>query len=146
MPLVSTRTRHGMAEPAYGTSPGPGERARCHFHLQARRLGLIMLAMSHCPDCHTVRPPEFVAKIATAGWVVFAALLLVCFPLCWLGLFIKERYRVCPECGRRSELTASELAAQQGGFPLAIVIALVFIAACLIIGRLAIKLLVDFPH
>jgi hypothetical protein len=38
-------------------------------------------------------------RISTAGWVVFVALLLFCFPLSIIGLFIKEDYRVCSSCG-----------------------------------------------
>lgn len=38
-------------------------------------------------------------KVSTAGWVVFALLLLFCLPLFWIGLLIKDRVAVCPQCG-----------------------------------------------
>ncbi len=40
-------------------------------------------------------------RISVAGWIVFAVLLLFCFPLFWIGLLIKEEYRSCYECGVR---------------------------------------------
>jgi len=52
-----------------------------------------------CPYCHTDEYPEVKSKISTAGWVVFVVLLLICFPLCIIALFIKEDYRVCSACG-----------------------------------------------
>jgi ribosomal protein L37E len=38
-------------------------------------------------------------KVSVAGWVVFGLLLLVCLPLCFLGLFMKDKTAVCPRCG-----------------------------------------------
>jgi hypothetical protein len=41
-------------------------------------------------------------KLSTGGWIFFAALLLVCFPLCWLPFVIdgcKEEEWKCPQCG-----------------------------------------------
>jgi hypothetical protein len=52
-----------------------------------------------CPFCHSNVPPEVKSKISTAGWVIFVVLLIACFPLCIIGLFIKEDYRVCRSCG-----------------------------------------------
>lgn len=37
-------------------------------------------------------------KISTVGWVLFAVLLIVCLPLCFIGLLQKEKYRVCGRC------------------------------------------------
>lgn len=53
----------------------------------------------HCPFCQANDPPEVRSKISTAGWVIFVVLLIGCFPLCIIGLFIKEDYRVCSSCG-----------------------------------------------
>ena len=40
--------------------------------------------------------------MAMLGWVVFIVLLLILFwPLCWLGFFVKETWEVCRECGWR---------------------------------------------
>jgi hypothetical protein len=33
--------------------------------------------------------------------VVFAVMITFCFPLFFIGLLMKERYRVCGDCGRR---------------------------------------------
>lgn len=41
-------------------------------------------------------------KVSTGGWIVFALLLLMCFPLCFLGLLIKDRFPVCPNCRARA--------------------------------------------
>jgi hypothetical protein len=38
-------------------------------------------------------------KVSTAGWVVFATMILFCFPLFWIGLLMKEDYRRCGTCG-----------------------------------------------
>jgi hypothetical protein len=54
-----------------------------------------------CPFCQTHRPPEVNSKISAAGWVIFVVLLICCFPACFIGLFIKEDYRVCSQCGIR---------------------------------------------
>ena len=52
-----------------------------------------------CPFCRAHGAPLQRAKISTAGWIVFAVLLLLCFPLFWIGLLMKETYRVCGSCG-----------------------------------------------
>ena len=51
-----------------------------------------------CPYCQSAAPPVVAKRIGTAGWVVFFALLIFCFPLCFIGLFIKEEYRMCSWC------------------------------------------------
>ncbi len=51
-----------------------------------------------CPHCQSTAPPVVAKRIGVAGWVVFAALLIVCLPLCFIGLFIKEEYRMCSWC------------------------------------------------
>ena len=48
-----------------------------------------------CPACGTNSP--WTAKLAPRGWVVFLVLLVVCFPLSWIGLLMRERQ--CPRCG-----------------------------------------------
>ena len=52
-----------------------------------------------CPFCKSDERPEVRSQISTGGWVVFAALLLVCPPLFFVGLLMKEEYRVCADCG-----------------------------------------------
>jgi hypothetical protein len=51
-----------------------------------------------CPHCQSTAPPIVSKRIGTAGWVVFFALLIACFPLCFIGLFIREEYRMCSWC------------------------------------------------
>ncbi len=55
----------------------------------------------HCPRCASQLLPRYERKISTAGWVVFSVLLVVFFPLFWIGLLIKEDVRVCPVCSFR---------------------------------------------
>ena len=54
-----------------------------------------------CPRCSSQLFPRYERKISTAGWIVFAVLLVVFFPLFWIGLLIKEDVRVCPVCNFR---------------------------------------------
>ena len=54
-----------------------------------------------CVYCGSTHLPTVRSRISTTGWVVFCLLLITvaCFPLCIIGLFIKEEYRVCSDCG-----------------------------------------------
>jgi len=52
----------------------------------------------HCPRCSSQMLPKVVKKISTAGWIVFAVLMVMFFPLFWIGLLIKEDVRLCPVC------------------------------------------------
>jgi len=54
-----------------------------------------------CPFCHTTAPPITRSKVSTGGWVVFVFLMLTCFGifLAWIGLLIREDYKVCSRCG-----------------------------------------------
>jgi hypothetical protein len=54
-----------------------------------------------CPRCGTHQLPQITKKISSAGWVVFAVLLVFFFPLFWIGLLIKEEIRTCPICNVR---------------------------------------------
>lgn len=54
-----------------------------------------------CPRCAGQYLPVVERKISTAGWIVFAALLITFFPLFWIGFLIKEDVRVCPVCHAR---------------------------------------------
>jgi ssDNA-binding Zn-finger/Zn-ribbon topoisomerase 1 len=55
-----------------------------------------------CRGCGSRDRPVYKEEISTAGWVVFAVMLTVCFPLFWIGLLMKEQYRACGECGRKA--------------------------------------------
>ena len=52
-----------------------------------------------CPYCHRTATPLVQKKVSTAGWIVLVVLLFLCFPLFWIGLLMKEDYRVCSQCG-----------------------------------------------
>jgi DNA-directed RNA polymerase subunit RPC12/RpoP len=53
-----------------------------------------------CPYCGSDAPPRMKSEVSAAGWVLFVILIvLVCWPLCWIGLLIKDEYRVCRDCG-----------------------------------------------
>ena len=54
-----------------------------------------------CPRCSSQLFPRYERKVSTAGWIVFAVLLVTFFPLFWIGLLIKEDVRVCPVCNLR---------------------------------------------
>ncbi len=56
-------------------------------------------AVVQCPYCHTQAPARIKSKVSTGGWVLFVIILLVFFPLCWIGLLIREEYYVCSYCG-----------------------------------------------
>ena len=61
------------------------------------RLGPVL----QCPYCRMQAPVRIESKISTGGWVTFAVLLFVFLPLCWIGLLIKEDYRLCSYCGSK---------------------------------------------
>jgi hypothetical protein len=52
-----------------------------------------------CPRCGSPEPAVRQSKVSTAGWIVFALLLVLCFPLCFLGLLIREESLTCATCG-----------------------------------------------
>ncbi len=54
-----------------------------------------------CPFCQSTRPPLIRQKISTAGWVWFIILFGSCIGtfICWIGLLMKDDYRVCGSCG-----------------------------------------------
>ncbi|MCA1589210.1 MAG: LITAF-like zinc ribbon domain-containing protein [Acidobacteria bacterium] len=51
-----------------------------------------------CPNCMSQNLPIIEKRISTSGWIVFAVLIVVFFPLFWLGFFLKEEVRRCPVC------------------------------------------------
>lgn len=51
----------------------------------------------HCPRCAS-QYIRFEKKISTAGWIVFAVLMVTFFPLFWIGLLIKEDATFCQVC------------------------------------------------
>jgi hypothetical protein len=65
----------------------------------AQQAYIPLLPPVHCPYCRAYAPPLVKRRISTAGWIVFAVLLFFTFIFCWIGLLIKEDYRVCSYCG-----------------------------------------------
>jgi hypothetical protein len=51
-----------------------------------------------CRSCGYTGYAMIVNKISTAGWIVFAMMLLFCIPLFWIGLLITENKSQCPNC------------------------------------------------
>lgn len=54
-----------------------------------------------CRYCKSRSAPRVKQQISTGGWIVFAAFLIACFPLCFIGLFMKEDQHFCRDCGIR---------------------------------------------
>jgi hypothetical protein len=52
-----------------------------------------------CPFCQQPARTIAVEQISTAGWVIFAVLIMTCIPLCWIGLLMKETKQKCSRCG-----------------------------------------------
>ena len=60
--------------------------------------------MAQCPVCNHEGEPKVDRQISVTGWVVFAALLFVCFPLCWIPFVVdgcKEDVFRCESCGAK---------------------------------------------
>lgn len=92
-PLQNLR-QNSAAPPALYPPPAPYQQSMLYQQQSAP-----LSAFSYrCPRCAAQTPPRFVKKISPAGWIVFAALLVVFFPLFWIGLLIKEDVRICPVC------------------------------------------------
>ena len=54
-----------------------------------------------CPRCGTTYLPIIEKRISTAGWVVFAVLLVLTFIFFWVGLCMREEVAICPVCRSR---------------------------------------------
>lgn len=54
-----------------------------------------------CPLCGTDQKPEWRNQINTYGWYFFVASLLLCIPLCWITLFIRDKGWFCKGCGQK---------------------------------------------
>ncbi|MGQ0540888.1 MAG: LITAF-like zinc ribbon domain-containing protein [Blastocatellia bacterium] len=60
-----------------------------------------MTANYRCPHCGTSYLPVMERRISTAGWVIFALLLVFTFIFFWVGLLMKEDAAICPVCRNR---------------------------------------------
>jgi hypothetical protein len=56
---------------------------------------------SVCPYCGSDAPPIFTSQISSGGWVVLVVMLLLCWPLFWIGLLMKEDVKKCSDCGAK---------------------------------------------
>ena len=54
-----------------------------------------------CPRCQCPTIPRYETRVSSGGWAVFAVLLILFFPLFWIGLLIKETIVCCSRCGFR---------------------------------------------
>ena len=51
-----------------------------------------------CPNCNSRAPALIKSEVSTTGWIVFAILLFTTVFLCWIGVLIRDKYRVCSYC------------------------------------------------
>lgn len=54
-----------------------------------------------CEYCGSTARPRITSQISEGGWVVFVILLILFFPLCWIGLLMTETRVRCADCGAR---------------------------------------------
>ena len=59
---------------------------------------LAMGSHYRCPYCNTPYPPVSGRRISTSGWITFAVLITLFFPLAWVGLLMQENYLRCSYC------------------------------------------------
>ncbi|TKG96574.1 hypothetical protein EYV94_04815 [Puteibacter caeruleilacunae] len=55
-----------------------------------------------CPYCNHEGMPYVEKRLTTGAWVLFAVLVFVCFPLCWIPFVVdgmKEEIARCQNCG-----------------------------------------------
>jgi lipopolysaccharide-induced tumor necrosis factor-alpha factor len=86
----------GYPPPGYGQGYGPPQHQGPTYQPI-----YVQTPVWACPFCRASTPPQDRYNVSGGGWVVFFLLLLFCFPLCWLGLLIKDHHRVCGHCGTR---------------------------------------------
>lgn len=107
-----------MNQPEYGQAPRPYSWKTDEFQTQAEarkssadaqfggnpmavRDPQFMSGNYRCPNCMSQFLPRIERRISTTGWIVFAVLLVLFFPLFWIGLLIKEDVQTCPSCNVR---------------------------------------------
>jgi predicted RNA-binding Zn-ribbon protein involved in translation (DUF1610 family) len=87
------RTQPGVLDPGYASANSA----------MAQQPGVapFMSGSYRCPNCMSQFLPRIEKRISTGGWITFALLLVLFFPLFWIGLLIKEEVHVCPSCNMR---------------------------------------------
>jgi len=58
-------------------------------------------AAGSCYNCGSQQHPVARSEMSQAGLIVLIVMLMICFPLFWIGLMMKEHFMVCPTCGIR---------------------------------------------
>jgi len=71
------------------------------YHAHAPRRPPPRFREEECPRCGSTARPYSSTVISDGGWIVFAVMMLVCFPLFWIGLLMTETRTVCSRCGLR---------------------------------------------
>jgi len=56
------------------------------------------MGLVRCPYCTFDALPTARNRVSQTGWIVFSVLLVLCFPLCWIGLLIRETVTTCVRC------------------------------------------------
>ena len=97
-PPPETKSRRGDIEPRDDDEDDDRPSRR---RSSRRRRGSSARFGSTCTACGSDAPPIHRSQISPAGWVVFVVMLLVCWPLFFIGLMMKEEYSVCADCGAR---------------------------------------------
>lgn len=69
-------------------------------HAHARKRGK-RTRYVECSRCGSTAEPYQTTAISDGGWVTFVILLVVFFPLCWIGLLMTETRYTCADCGTR---------------------------------------------
>jgi hypothetical protein len=52
-----------------------------------------------CDSCGDKSQPSVVPVVSLGGWILFSFLFAICFPLCWIGLLMKNEVKHCAGCG-----------------------------------------------
>ena len=86
------------ARPAYDSRTYPSSPSGANLPQVANVPGAVPYS---CPYCQTHAPPIWKSEVSQIGWIVFVILLLTTCVFCFAGLLIRDRYRVCSQCGIR---------------------------------------------
>lgn len=65
---------------------------------------MIQQIASHtqCRSCGAVGSKQVQTKITSGGWLFFWCMFLFCLPVAIFGLFQKENYALCSQCGSKA--------------------------------------------
>jgi hypothetical protein len=90
---------YGPPPPPGGWGPPPGGAPPAYAPVPYTPPGHLA-GPTQCPWCGSAGPHFPISKVAPAGWIVCAVLFFAFLPLCWVGLFIKQRGLQCGSCRR----------------------------------------------